>query len=102
MNRYRNKALLIVFIVWTAAAFILTACGSQTPAPIESASDVPRVSLADAKTAYDRGSAVFVDVRREDSFLESHIPGALSIPLVQIPQRISELDPESWIITYCT
>jgi rhodanese-related sulfurtransferase len=32
----------------------------------------------------------------------SHIPGSLSIPLAEIETRLSELDPNQWIITYCT
>ncbi|OGO31097.1 MAG: hypothetical protein A2Z16_15560 [Chloroflexi bacterium RBG_16_54_18] len=62
--------------------------------------DVARVSLADAKAAYDTGSAVFVDVRSAESYAQSHIPGALSIPLAELPDRISELKPSDWIITY--
>jgi 3-mercaptopyruvate sulfurtransferase SseA len=63
-------------------------------------SEVSRVSLADAKAAYDNGSAVFVDVRDSQAYAQGHIPGALSIPLTEIPSRSSELDPSDWIITY--
>jgi rhodanese-related sulfurtransferase len=61
---------------------------------------VPRVSLADAKAAYETGGAVFVDVRDAESYAQSHIPGALSIPLSELPNRIGELNPSDWIITY--
>ena len=64
--------------------------------------EVKRVSLADAKAAYDIGAAVFVDVRDEQSFASGHIPGALLIPLVDLPERMNELKPDAWIITYCT
>lgn len=64
--------------------------------------DVPRVSLSDAKKAYDDGIAVFVDVRDSGAFQQSHIPGALSIPLDELPSRNNELNPSDWIITYCT
>jgi hypothetical protein len=63
---------------------------------------VPRVSLTEARTAYESGSAIFVDVRDEGSFKSGHIPGALSIPLSALPQRENELDRSAWIITYCT
>jgi 3-mercaptopyruvate sulfurtransferase SseA len=64
--------------------------------------DVTRINLEDAKTAYDQKKAVFVDVRDSDSYASDHIPGALSIPLSELPDRLGELDPNAWIITYCT
>jgi len=63
---------------------------------------VERVSVEDAKAAYDAGTAVFVDVRGDDLYNESHIPGALSIDEGQLESRYTELDPNAWIITYCT
>ena len=64
--------------------------------------EVKRVSLADAKAAYDIGAAVFVDVRDQQSYAAEHIPGALSIPLVDLTSRIKELNKDDWIILYCT
>lgn len=63
---------------------------------------VRRTSVEDAKEALDNGKAVFVDVRGDDVYAMSHIPGALSIPLEQLETRLNELDPQKWIITYCT
>lgn len=65
-------------------------------------SNVPRVSLADAKASFDNKSAVFVDVRDLDVYNADHIPGALNIPLGEFDARYSQLDPNQWIITYCT
>ncbi len=61
---------------------------------------IARVSLADAKAAYDSGSAVFVDVRDTAAYNQNHIPGALSIPSAELAERTSELNPGDWIITY--
>jgi hypothetical protein len=63
---------------------------------------IPRVSLADAKAAYDQKTAVFVDVRDAQSFASGHIANAMSIPLIDLPNRLSELKPGDWIITVCT
>lgn len=63
---------------------------------------VPRVSLVEAKAALDTGNAIFVDVRSPDAYQVEHIPGSINIPLGAIESRLSELDPEQWIITYCT
>lgn len=64
--------------------------------------EIERVSLEEAKTALEAGSAVFVDVRAADVYALSHVPGARSIPLTEIQTRLDELDPNQWIITYCT
>jgi hypothetical protein len=64
--------------------------------------NVQRVTLEDAKTAFDGNKAIFLDVRSAGSYTSSHIPGAISIPEAQIMEHLSELDPEQWIITYCS
>ena len=64
--------------------------------------NIPRVSLGDALAAYQTGTAVFVDVRDSGSYTKSHIKGALSIPLAELPDRLSELKSSEWIILYCT
>jgi 3-mercaptopyruvate sulfurtransferase SseA len=64
--------------------------------------EVPRVSLEDAKAAFDNLEAVFVDVRGTAAFQAGHISSALSIPGTELTSRLSELDPKQWIITYCT
>lgn len=64
--------------------------------------EIPRVPLDKAKAAFDAKSAVFVDVRSTSDYALGHIPGALSIPLADIPTRLTELNPNQWIITYCT
>jgi|PlaIllAssembly_1097288.scaffolds.fasta_scaffold40002_3 3-mercaptopyruvate sulfurtransferase SseA len=73
----------------------------ETPTPA-SASQVQRVSLTDAKAAFDAGRAVFLDVRDSASYNAGHIPGAVSIPINDLPNRMDELNPKSWIIPYCT
>ena len=72
---------------------------SPTLASVE---DVPRVSLADAKAAFDAGTAIFLDVRDSSSYAGSHIPGAVLISLSDLSARMGELDPSAWIIPYCT
>jgi 3-mercaptopyruvate sulfurtransferase SseA len=64
--------------------------------------EVPRVKLEEAKAAFDNDAAIFVDARSQEAYAESHIPGALSIPAAELESRIDELDPNQWIITYCT
>ena len=85
----------------------------RTPSLSEQASDlsnsstlphpeISRISIEDAKTAYDRRSAVFVDVRGKEYYMEGHIPTALSIPENEISEHLNDLESSDWIITYCT
>jgi hypothetical protein len=66
------------------------------------ANDVQHTSLQDAKAAFDGKKAVFLDFRALESYNLKHIPDAISIPEAQLKQRITELDPNQWIIAYCS
>jgi 3-mercaptopyruvate sulfurtransferase SseA len=72
-----------------------------TPTP-GSVDQVTRISVEEAKKAFDAGTAIFVDVRDTASYESAHIPGALSIPLSSFSNQLPQLNPSSWIITYCT
>lgn len=74
-----------------------TTSGERIPYP-----EIPRVSLKDARAAYELKTAIIVDVRGEPYYSEGHIPGALSIPLDDLPDRLNEFKTQDWIITYCT
>ncbi len=63
---------------------------------------IDRVSLAEAKTAFDNQQALFLDVRSAESYAAGHIPGAINIPLAQILDRYGKIDASRWIILYCT
>jgi 3-mercaptopyruvate sulfurtransferase SseA len=71
--------------------------GSDIPYP-----DVPRISLEDAKAANDQKAAVFIDTRAEEYWAQMSIPGAINIPWEEMETRYTELDPNDWIILYCT
>jgi hypothetical protein len=66
--------------------------------------EVPRVSLEDAKAAFDDGEAVIVDVRSREAYAAGHIPGAINIQLGEFETAPSTIDlpKDAWIITYCT
>ena len=98
-------------IILSLAAFVLLTGNSRlTPAVLPTStieasfpeSAYPRIQIKDALAAFNAHSAIFVDVRTKDSFDKQHISGALSIPLNELSNRLSELPKGSWIITYCT
>jgi 3-mercaptopyruvate sulfurtransferase SseA len=64
--------------------------------------EIARVSIQDAKAALESGEAVLLDVRSADAFAGRRIAGAVNIPVAELGGRISELDPNKWIIPYCT
>lgn len=46
--------------------------------------------------------AALLDVRSVDEFAAQHIPGALNIPVNELPARMSELGPNARpIVVYC-
>jgi 3-mercaptopyruvate sulfurtransferase SseA len=60
-----------------------------------------RISQADAMKMVKEGKAVYIDVRSKDSFDEGHLPGAISIPLSELPNRFKDLPLKKFLITYC-
>jgi len=66
--------------------------------------EVPRVTVENAKAAFDNGKAIIVDVRSQQSFDVSHIVGALYVPIADMENNSAEsvLPKDQWIITYCT
>lgn len=65
-----------------------------------------RVTLADAKRAFDRREAVFIDARPPHEYAAGHIPGALNLPVADLEARAGEvlkgLGRDARIITYCS
>ena len=47
------------------------------------------------------GTVVVLDVRPREEFQAAHIPGALSIPLEQLSDRLSEIPADREIVAYC-
>lgn len=64
--------------------------------------NVQRITPAEAKAALDQKQAVFIDTRGEPYFSQGHIPGAIPMTSDEVLSRLVELDPNGWIITYCT
>ena len=64
--------------------------------------DIPRITVEEAKGKFDAGTAIFVDVRSLEEYQARHIPGAVAMPIEEIPARYDELPKEAEIILYCT
>jgi hypothetical protein len=105
--------LIVIGIALIALPLLTPAQAPSTPTPVISAvtnvvpGDVPypdviRVTVGNARAAQVLKQAVFVDVRATEQYAQSHIPGAVSIPLSEFESRLNELNKDQWIITYCT
>lgn len=75
---------------------------TSVPAHEEGYPEIERVTLANAKSALEAGTAVIIDVRAAEAYQAAHITGAISIPSNELETRLSELNKDEWIITYCT
>jgi 3-mercaptopyruvate sulfurtransferase SseA len=64
--------------------------------------DAPRISLADAKKAFDAGQAVIIDVRDEMAYKAEHIKGSLNIPTAQLDAKANTIPKGKKIIAYCS
>lgn len=64
--------------------------------------DVTRISVENTHMMAMSGEAVIVDVRDKPFFDQSHIRGALSLPLSELPERYAELPKDKAILLYCT
>lgn len=97
-----GAGLVTAALVWTFSQYSASS-SPQNQSPADSQDNYPhieRVTVAEAKRAFDQGDAIFVDVRDLEEFEQAHIAGAISIPVYDVASRTGELDPEDWIITY--
>jgi hypothetical protein len=76
---------------------------TATPIPVAQTppEEARRITREEAIKMIKAKKAVFVDVRGKDSYDQSHIKGAINIPLGDILTRIKEIPPKTFIITYC-
>ena len=85
---------------------------SQTPVTVPAPVPIPttepqsdgvrRITIVDARAAVEKGRAIVVDVRNQESYNAGHVKGARSIPLNDIASRVLELPRDKMIITYCS
>lgn len=111
MKRKRNPALLpiILFVIVLALsvgglilAQNLRRAEIAAPGEYANQDEIPRVTVEEAYLAVTNGEAVLVDTRSEAQFEAQHAVGAINVPVDQVEARLTELDPDTWYITYCT
>lgn len=63
--------------------------------------DMEPVSRDELLARMRDGLVTVLDVRPADEFATGHLPGAVNLPLAELEQRLSDLDPEQEIVAYC-
>lgn len=96
--------LILAVVIWSLTSQNKSAVNANPTTDISEATiaAIPRIALSEAKTAYDSGTAVFIDVRSADSYATEHVKGAISIPLADLPAQLNQISKDQKIITYCT
>ena len=63
---------------------------------------LPEITATELRRRREAGPAPkLVDVRNADEHAESSIPGAVLIPLPELPGRLAELDPDEPLVVHC-
>lgn len=69
-----------------------------TPKPIQ----MRYITVLELKEKLDRGESVqIIDTRDPIKYEECHVPGAINIPQIDIPDKISLIDQTIPVIIYC-
>ncbi len=67
----------------------------------EAGEDTEQVDREELLRRARAGEVVVLDVRPAPEFAAGHIPGAVSIPIDELPERLSELPAELEVVAYC-
>lgn len=59
------------------------------------------VTREELRNRIQRGDVVVVDVRPAEEYAAGHIPGALSVPLDELAERVDELPLDVEVVAYC-
>ena len=63
--------------------------------------DGPLLSRDELQEQIERGEVFLLDVRPALEYEHGHLPGAVSLPVDQLPIRLEELPRDRSIVTYC-
>ncbi len=67
----------------------------------EARDELDPVGRAELLSRADDGDVIVLDVRPVEEFEAGHIPGAISVPLDELQERLSSLPRDAEIVAYC-
>lgn len=59
------------------------------------------ITLSELKDRMDKGEVLLLDVRPREEYEKSHIPGAVSIPIEELEEKLSSLPANFDVVAYC-
>lgn len=59
------------------------------------------ITLLELKDRIDKGKVLLLDVRPREEYEKAHIPGAVSIPIEELEEKLSSLPTNYDVIAYC-
>lgn len=59
------------------------------------------LSKEELRARVEAGDVIVLDVRPVEEYLAGHIPGAVSIPVEELADRIDELSEDTEVVVYC-
>jgi rhodanese-related sulfurtransferase len=90
------KKILISIII----CLLLVGCGNSSEKQKVTIHNLPNTNRDQIATILESGNYVIVDVRNPDEYNESHIKGAVNIPVDAIDESV-RLDKDKRILVYC-
>lgn len=67
----------------------------------EKSDDMEAVSINELLKRMSDGSVVVIDVRPDTEYSAAHLPGAVSIPVKELAERLQEIPNAAQIVAYC-
>lgn len=114
------RSVLAIAAALSVSLALLTACGDPAkPVKVEKVQPSPaaaqpgtdahghednaqRISIAEAKAAFDKGDAIFVDTRATVTWEKEHIKGSINIPAEEAAMKANTIPKGKKIIAYCS
>ncbi len=89
---------------WKAAGYPVEEAKTNVGLPAsEYLPEIPRIGVDEVKVKLDDGANILIiDSRSKEDYDESHIVGAISIPLDDMGEPYEDLGEYDEIFTYCT
>ncbi|MFP7736629.1 ArsR/SmtB family transcription factor [Priestia aryabhattai] len=63
--------------------------------------DLEGISLPELKERMENGEVLLLDVRPREEYEKEHIPGAVSIPIEELEEKLASLPPDCNVVAYC-
>ncbi|KAB2486607.1 ArsR/SmtB family transcription factor [Priestia endophytica] len=63
--------------------------------------DLEGISFPELKERMDNGEVLLLDVRPREEYEKEHIPGAVSVPIKELEEKLASLPSDCNIVAYC-